>query len=45
MPHMGVHEYELNEAFLAGARLSIGEPDHDLPAHAELPLILTPVPV
>jgi hypothetical protein len=36
MPHMGVHEYELNERYLAGGRLRPVEAERPLPAHAEL---------
>lgn len=37
MPHMGVHEYDLNERFLAGDRLVIPEPG-DYGAHENLTL-------
>lgn len=40
MPHMGIHEYELNEDYLKGMRLRmIDYGDDNLPAHAELPLM------
>lgn len=36
MPHMGVHEYELNERYLQGARLHLPIVKLPLPAHAEI---------
>lgn len=39
MPHMGIHEYDLNERFLAGERLQLPVVDEDLPAHANIELV------
>jgi hypothetical protein len=36
MRHMGVHEYDLNERYLAGERIKLPEVEGTLPAHAEL---------
>lgn len=38
MPHMGVHEYDLNERYLAGERLALPTVTTALPAHAALEL-------
>lgn len=39
MPHMGVHEYDLNERYLAGKRLALPAVEGSLPAHAALELV------
>jgi hypothetical protein len=36
MGHMQVHEYDLNERYLAGERIKLPEVEGTLPAHAEL---------
>lgn len=38
MPHMGRHEYDLNERYLAGERLRLPRVSEPLPAHAPLEL-------
>lgn len=48
MPHMGVHEYDLNEHYLAGGRLGFAIPldGRSLGAHENLTLLkIAPVPV
>lgn len=47
LPHAGWHEYDLNEAWLAGARLypPYGMLDEDLPAHANVALELRHVAI
>lgn len=39
MPHMGQHEYDLNEHYLAGERLALPDVHGVPPAHAEIPLV------